>query len=106
MIDKSDQAAEGCIVAPGVVDLHTHYDAQLNWAPYASGRGSTDKKTPGDALTRRIQHRNSHCHTTLFDHPGIATIEHLLQITWARALDGERFLLLHNAIIRWPLYRP
>src|SRR5499433_3859470 len=31
--------ATGCIIAPGAVDLHTHYDLQLNWEPYATMSG-------------------------------------------------------------------
>ena len=36
---KQTIEAHGLIVAPGFVDLHTHYDAQIRWDPYCSISG-------------------------------------------------------------------
>lgn len=37
--------AEGLIVAPGHVDCHTHYDAQINWDPFCSNSGENGVTT-------------------------------------------------------------
>ena len=39
--DEADRVldAEGLVVAPGFVDLHTHYDAQVFWDPYCTLSG-------------------------------------------------------------------
>ena len=36
---RTELDASGCYVAPGAVDLHCHYDAQVNWDPYCTLSG-------------------------------------------------------------------
>lgn len=36
---KRELDASGLIVAPGFVDLHTHYDAQIHWDPHCTVSG-------------------------------------------------------------------
>jgi N-acyl-D-amino-acid deacylase len=36
---KRELNADGCIVSPGFVDLHCHYDAQIHWDPYCTISG-------------------------------------------------------------------
>ena len=94
--------AEGLVVAPGFIDLHTHYDAQVFWDPYltTSGWNGVTSVVVGNCggfapCKKELQHRAMESMTKVEAIP-MATME--ASIPW----DWESYPEMLDSIDRVP----